>query len=59
MTQLGDVGRDPSRLVAVERLGGRSRVIEMYVGELLSVAVLHDEIRFAFLDRPGRREAAA
>ena len=30
----------------------------MYVGELLPVVVLHDEIRFAFLDRPGRREAA-
>jgi hypothetical protein len=29
----------------------------MYVGELLPVVVLHDEIRFAFFDGPGRREA--
>jgi hypothetical protein len=26
--------------------------------ELLAVTVLYDEIRFAFLDGPGRREAA-
>ena len=31
----------------------------MYVGELLPVVVLHDEIRFAFLHRPGRWEAAS
>jgi hypothetical protein len=31
----------------------------MYVGVLLPVVVLHDEIGFAFLDRPGRREAAS
>jgi hypothetical protein len=29
----------------------------MYVGELLPVAVLYEEIHFAFLDRPGRRES--
>ena len=42
----------------VSGLGGRSRIVEMYVGELLPVVVLHDEIGFAFLNRPGRREAA-
>jgi hypothetical protein len=30
----------------------------MYVGELLPVVVLHDEIRFAFFNGPGRRVAA-
>jgi len=30
----------------------------MYIGELLPVVVLHDEIRFAFFNGPGRREAA-
>jgi hypothetical protein len=30
----------------------------MYVGELLPAVVLHDEIRFAFFDKPGWREAA-
>ena len=30
----------------------------MYVGELLPVVVLHDEIGFAFFNGPGRREAA-
>jgi hypothetical protein len=29
----------------------------MHVGEPLPVVVLHDEIRFAFLDGPRRREA--
>ena len=28
----------------------------MYVGEPLPVVVLHDEIRFAFFNGPGRRE---
>ena len=56
LRQLGDIDRDPPRLVAGERLGCRPRVVEMYVGELLPVVVLHDEIRFAFLHRPERRE---
>ena len=30
----------------------------MYVGELLPVIVLHDEIGFAFFNGPGRRGAA-
>jgi hypothetical protein len=30
----------------------------MYVGKLLPVVVLHDEIRFALFKGPGRREAA-
>jgi len=55
--QLGDVDGDAPRFVAGERLGRRSRIVEMYVGALLPLAVLHDEIRFAFLDRPGWREA--
>ena len=38
--QLGYVDRDPPGLVAGERLGRRSRVVEMYVGELLPVVVL-------------------
>ena len=32
--------------------------LKLVLGELLPVVVVHDEIRFAFLDRPGRREAA-
>jgi hypothetical protein len=48
--QLGDIGRNPPRLVAGERLGRIAGIVETYVGELLPVAVLHDEIRFAFLD---------
>jgi hypothetical protein len=45
-----NVRRDPPRLVAGERLGRGSRIVEMYVGELLPLVVLHDEIGFAFLD---------
>src|SRR6516165_5532010 len=33
-------------------------VFEVDIGELLPVVVLHDEIRFAFFNGPGRREAA-
>jgi hypothetical protein len=55
--QLGDIGSDAPRLIAGERVGSRSRVVEMYAGELLPVVVLHDEVRFAFFNGPGRREA--
>jgi hypothetical protein len=33
-----------------ERLSRRARVVEMDVGELVAVVVLHDEIGFAFFD---------
>src|SRR5215472_7224566 len=36
--QLGDVCRYSARLIAGERRGSRSRVVEMYVGELLPAA---------------------
>jgi hypothetical protein len=39
----------------VSGLAADSRVVEMYVAELLPVVVL--EIRFAFFNGPGRREA--
>jgi hypothetical protein len=55
---IDDIDRDPPCLVFGERLGSRSRVVEMYVSELLPVVVLHDEIGFAFFNGPGRREAA-
>jgi hypothetical protein len=44
--QLGDVGRDPPRLVAGEQLGRRSParlVLEIDAGEFLPAAVLQDE----------------
>src|SRR6516162_2020884 len=32
-------------------------ILKINASKLLPVVVLHDEIRFAFFDRPGRREA--
>jgi hypothetical protein len=59
--QLGDTRRDPPRLVLGEHLRRRSPTglfLKIDIGELLTVAVLHDEAGIVvFLDRPGRREA--
>src|ERR1700722_9338464 len=33
-------------------------ILEIEIGDLLAVGVLHDEGFLTFLDRPGRREAA-
>src|SRR6516162_1545553 len=56
--QLGDVGRNPPRLVAGEWLGARPPVLGVDVSEGLSVMVAHDEIGVLILDGPVRREAA-
>jgi hypothetical protein len=58
LRQLSNIRRDPPGLVAGERFGCCARIIEMDLRERLAVAVPYDEIRFAFLDRPGRGEAA-
>jgi hypothetical protein len=61
LRQLGDVGRDPPRLIERHQLGRRSPAGFLLVideGELLAVGVLDDEVRWPFLDGPGRRETA-
>ena len=58
LRQLGDIDRDPSRLIAGQWLRRCAWIVEMYIGELLPVVVLHDEIRFAFFNGSGRGEAA-
>ena len=42
--QLGDIRRDPPRLVAGERPGRCARIVEMHIGELLAFAVAHHEV---------------
>ena len=59
--QLGNVHSYQERLVAREQLRARSTArlsLTVDVRQRLLVAVAHDEARGAFLDRPGRREAA-
>ncbi len=61
LRQLGDVGRDPPRLVAGEQFGRRppSRfILAIDESKCLLVAVADDEARRGFLDGPGRPEAA-
>src|SRR6202795_3735295 len=59
--QLGNVHRDKERLVAREQLCARSPaglILLIDMRQRLLVVVAHDEAGGAFLDRPGRREAA-
>jgi hypothetical protein len=52
---------NPSRLILAEQLCGRSParlLLEIDIGELLSVVVAHDKAGAQLLDRPERREAA-
>jgi hypothetical protein len=61
LRQLGDVRRDPPRLILSEQLGGRSAaglLFEIDERQFLPGAILHYEAGFQFIDRPGRREAA-
>jgi len=51
--QLGDISRDPPRLIAVERFGRCARIIEIDRGELLPVVVAHDKARVLLLDDYG------
>jgi hypothetical protein len=60
LRQLGDVRRDPPRLIAGQQLRRRSPaglILEIDVGERLAGVVLHDEAGVRFLDDPrgGRR----
>jgi hypothetical protein len=61
LRQLGDIRRDPPRLILTEQLGCRSSprlVLEINIGELLSVVIADDKTGGLFLDRPRRRKAA-
>ena len=61
LRQLRDIRRDPSRLVFAEQLSRRSPprlILEIDIGERLSVVVAHDEVGVQFIDEPGRWEAA-
>src|SRR5205807_5032972 len=63
--QLGDVGRDPPRLVPRHQVRRRSParlILEIDVGQRVAVGISHDEailaeLRFGVIDRPGRRES--
>jgi hypothetical protein len=60
--QLGDVGRNPPRLILAEQLGRRSPprlLLEMDIGKPLPSAVTDFESNTDVLDGPGRREAAS
>jgi len=59
--QLGDIRRDPPRLIFREQLGRRSPaglVLEVDIGELLTVVIAHHKAGRLFFDLPRRREAA-
>jgi hypothetical protein len=59
--QLGDVGGDAPGLVSREQTGSPSPsrlILEIDVGERLTVLIPDDEASVGLLDRPGRREAA-
>jgi hypothetical protein len=61
LQQLGDIRRNPPRLVLREQLGGRAAaglLLEINVSELLAATVNHDKAGGLFLDGPRRREAA-
>ena len=61
LRQLGDIGRDPPRLILGERLGRGAParfVLVIDVSELMFVSVTHDETVRRYFGRPGRREAA-
>ena len=58
LRQLGDIDRNASRLIAREWLGRRSSsrlILEIDIGERLSVVVAHDKACGLFLDGPRRR----
>ena len=59
---LGDIRRNPARLIFREQLGRRSAprlILEIDIGELLPVGVPHDEAGIVeIFDGPRRREAA-
>jgi hypothetical protein len=57
--QLGDVAGDPPRLVASQRLGCRSPIIEIDIRELLAAVIGYHEPELAFLNGPRRRESCA
>jgi hypothetical protein len=45
LRQLGDIGRNPPRLILGEQLGGRAPtrlLLEIDVSELLTVVIAHD-----------------
>jgi hypothetical protein len=50
--------RKPRRAIAASSTSALRLVLEIEVGERLTVGVLHGEGLRAFLDRPGRREAS-
>ena len=57
--QLGDVHRDPPRLISRQQLCRRSPAgLLLDIRQRVAVGVLHDEAGVRFLDGPRRREAA-
>jgi hypothetical protein len=61
LRQLGDVGRNPPRLVAGEQLARGAPtglILTIDEGQRLLVGVAHDETGRGFFDGPRRREAA-
>jgi hypothetical protein len=61
LRQLGDIDRNPSRLILAEQLGGRSParlILEIDIGERLPGGVANGVGLLVFLDGPRRREAA-
>jgi hypothetical protein len=54
-TAIRNASSRDSRFIDIRRCGS---FLEIEIGELLAVGVLHDEGFLTFLDRPGRREAA-
>jgi hypothetical protein len=62
LRQLGDIGRDPQRLITRQQLRRRAPAglfLVIDLGQLLSGAVCHDEGSIDVLDGPRRREAAS
>jgi hypothetical protein len=60
LRQLGDVHRDAARLIARQKFSSRAPsrlILEIDVGERLSVVVAHHEARGLFFDRLRRLES--
>ena len=57
--QLGDVRRDPPRLLIVEQFGCCQLIVKIDIGERLSALVADDETSCLFFDGPRRRKVAA